>query len=386
MTATAGLRIEMILPALPRAGMEMVAATLARSLVGHGHEVGFTCIEGPGLLGLELREQGFRVAVVPAPGLWPNVLPRGLATWLKEVGPDIAHIHSGVWLKAAQAARLAGVPGVVYTLHGIAPAEPWIMRTYNRVAAFRTDILVAVSDSLRQYLIERVGVPAEKVRLIHNGISTTAYRKQPRSPEFRHSLGIPAEAVIIGNVARLHPVKNHDLLLAAFQRVLRRTPGAYLLLVGDGQLRQHVEQTAEALQLAGRVCIAGLVPDTQPYLNEMDVFALSSHIEGTSMSILEAMACEVPVVATAVGGNPRLLRDGDLGLLTPAGDADALAAAITTVLQHPDATTLRTAAARQAVEQHYSEARMAADYEVLYTGTGGAARHEGTPAGMRTDG
>jgi glycosyltransferase involved in cell wall biosynthesis len=385
-TNRGGLRIEMMLPALPRAGMEMVAATLARCLTGHGHEVGFTCIEGPGPLGLELREEGFRVAVVPAPGLRPNLLPHELAAWLRKVRPDVAHIHSGVWLKAAQAARLARVPRVVYTLHGIAPVEPTLMRMYNRVAASRTDVLVAVSDSLRGYLLDRVHVPPHKVRVIHNGVSTTLYRKQPRSPGLRRSLGIPADAVVVGNVARLHPVKNHDLLVAAFERVLKQIPDAHLLLVGDGQLRHHIESAIGAMHLGGRVCITGLVPSTQPYLNEMDVFALSSHIEGTSISLLEAMACEVPVVATAVGGNPRLLRDGDLGLLTPAGDADAFAAAITTVVHDPDAAALRAAAARQAVEEHYSEARMAADYEALYAAVAGDGRNAGVTVAMPTDG
>jgi glycosyltransferase involved in cell wall biosynthesis len=381
-TTKGGLRIEMMLPALPRAGMEMVAATLARCLTGHGYEVGFTCIEGPGPLGLELREEGFRVAVVPAPGLRPNVLPHELASWLRKVRPDVAHIHSGVWLKAAQAARLARVPGVVYTLHGIAPVEPTLMRFYNRVAASRTDALAAVSDSLRRYLLDRVRVPSHKVRVIHNGISTALYRKQPRSPGLRRSLGIPADAVVIGNVARLHPVKNHDLLLAAFERVLAQIPDAFLLLVGDGQLRQHVERAIGAMHLDGRVCITGLVPSTHGYLNEMDVFALSSHIEGTSISLLEAMACEVPVVATAVGGNPRLLRDGDLGLLTRAGDAAALASAITTVLHHPEAATVRATAARQVVEAHYSEARMAADYETIYAAVAGRGHSAGTTAGI----
>lgn len=382
---TGGLRIEMMLPSLPRAGLEMVAATLARCLTGHGHEVGFTCIEGPGPLGLELREEGFRVAVVPAPGLRPNVLPQELAAWLRKVRPDVAHIHSGVWLKAAQAARLARVPGVVYTLHGIAPEEPTLMRIYNRIAASRTDALAAVSDSLRRYLVDRVRVPPDKVRVIHNGVSTVLYRKQPRSAHLRRSLGIPANALVVGNVARLHPVKNHDLLLAAFERVLARIPDAFLLLVGDGQLRQEIERAIGAMRLDGRVCITGLVPGTHPYLNEMDVFALSSHIEGTSISLLEAMACEVPVVATAVGGNPRLLRDGELGLLTRAGDADGLAAAITTVLHDSEAAALRATTARQVVEEHYSEARMAADYETLYAVVARRGHNAGVTAGLPDD-
>jgi glycosyltransferase involved in cell wall biosynthesis len=360
------LRIEMVLPSLPRAGMEAVTATLARGLVGRGHTVGFTCTEDTGELGSQLRQEGFRVSEVLSPGLRPNFIPVELAPWLRRLQPDVVHGHNGVWLKAVQAARSAEVPRVVLTLHGIEPVERWFIPFYNRLAARRADVVVAVSQSLRKYLVERVGVPSTKVCTIFNGLPIDHFIAGPRSPEVRRTLQIPHDALVIGTVARLHPVKNHLLLLDAFARVRASVPRSFLLLVGDGPLRSEIEQRIAHLRLNAHVCITGVVTDSAPYLREMDAFALPSQIEGLSISLLEAMACGVPVVATAVGGTPRLLEQGELGRLVPPEDAAALAAAIVELLTDPGRARQLAGAARSAVEASYSVPRMVAEYEAAY--------------------
>jgi glycosyltransferase involved in cell wall biosynthesis len=356
----------MLLPSLPRAGMEVMAASLGRGLAERGHEVGFTCIAGPGQLGEELRDHGFRVSVVAAPGLRPNLFPAELGPWLRRLQPDIVHIHSGIWLKGAQAARHALVPRVVYTLHGILVVEPWHSRVLSWLAARRTDHIVAVSESLGRYLRAAVGAAAGKVHVIPNGVSTRRYAPGPRSPELRRALGIPDGACVVGNVARLQPEKNHELLLEAFGRLRRQHPLAFLLLVGDGNCRSHLEEKIDSLGMREHVRITGTVSDTAPIYNELDLFVLSSAIEGTSMSILEAMASGVPVVATAVGGTPELLGEGAFGVLVPAGEPAALAAAMANALADPAGTRTRSRAARERVFANYSEARMIQDYERVF--------------------
>jgi glycosyltransferase involved in cell wall biosynthesis len=365
-TSSRKLRIEMVLPVLHRAGMENVTAVLARGLAARGHEVGFTCIEGPGDLGLDLRQEGFRVAVVAAPGLRPNVLPWEFKRWFRKVAPDVVHAHSGIWLKAAQGARWARVPRVTFTLHGISPSEPWYMRHYSRMAARSTDDVVAVSASLGEHLRNVVHVARDRVHVIPNGVSTREFCTGPRSPEFRRHLGIPADASVVGSVARLHPVKNHALLIAAFARLRQQRPDAFLLLVGDGPCRQEIERDVADRGLSTAVHITGVISPTAPLFREMDVFVLSSHIEGTSISALEAMASGVPVVATAVGGNPVLLGHGQRGLLAPAGDAAALMEAMNTLLQDETLRVRVTAAAAEAVSREYSEENMVTRYELLY--------------------
>lgn len=354
----------MVLPSLPRAGMEQVAAALARGLAARGHDAGITCIESAGELGEALREEGVRVSVVPTPGVRSNFARSPLAAWLRERRPDVVHAHNGAWLKAATAARAAGVPRTVFTHHGLDTREPWYMRPYTRLAARRTHRIAAVSEALRDHLVGRMGLPAASVEVVRNGIDTARFRSGPRAEGARARLGVPAGRRIVGNVARLEPVKDHDLLLRAFALLRERVPDAFLLLVGDGSLREAVEARAAALGLRGHLRITGIVPDPAPIYREMAAFALSSVTEGTSISILEAMASGVPVAATAVGGNPALV--GGDGLLVPHGDARRLAEALHRLLEEPELAARLSAAARRRVEAEYGRERMLDRYEELY--------------------
>jgi glycosyltransferase involved in cell wall biosynthesis len=364
---TRPLRIEMMLPSLPRAGMEVLAGNLAETLRERGHNVGFTCIEGPGELGQQLRDEGFRVSVVPAPGLRPNFVARELGSWLQERAPDVVHVHNGLWLKSVRAARHAGVPRVIYTLHGIDLAEPLYNRYLNRMAARHTARVVAVSETLRAYLRTNARVAPERIVVIPNGVSTARFRPGPRSDSERARFGFPGpEHPVIGVVARLDPVKDHALLLDAFALVIRERPDAFLAIVGDGPLRGRLEQQIDSLGIAAHVRIMGVQPEPAALLRQLDVFALTSEIEGTSMSILEAMATGLPVVATAVGGTPALLRDGECGRLVGHGDPHAFARAILDVISDPQMARRIGERARGVVEQRHSLARMTDEYEKVY--------------------
>jgi glycosyltransferase involved in cell wall biosynthesis len=364
---TTPLRIEMMLPSIPRAGMEVVAARLARLLRDRGHDVGFTCIEGPGDLGLDLRADAFRVSVVPAPGLRPNLVARELGPWLAHVKPDVVHVHNGVWLKAIQGARHAGVPRTVFTLHGVEAAEPWYVRSLNGYAARHTTQIVAVSESLRHYLHESLHVQLDRISVVENGVSTERFHPGVRSAAARAAVGLPCdERTIIGIVARLFPVKRHDVLLDAFARVLQERADVHLAVVGDGPCRSELERQIEQLGLREHVSMLGAQRDTAPLLRQLDVYTLSSDGEGTSMSILEAMATELPVVATAVGGTPALLRDGACGRLVPPADSAALARALLEVTSNRDLARRLATHARRTVETWHSEERVADMYEQIY--------------------
>jgi glycosyltransferase involved in cell wall biosynthesis len=163
-------------------------------------------------------------------------------------------------------------------------------------------------------------------------------------------------------------VKNHAVLIDAFSLLVPERPDAFLVIVGDGPLRSQLERQIERLNLQQHVRITGVLPDPAPILRQLDVFALSSEIEGTSMSILEAMATGLPIVATAVGGTPRLLRDGACGVLTPPGDAGAFGRALLDVLADQDAARHRGIQARETVRAEHSLEHMADQYETIYAG------------------
>ncbi len=373
------LRIEMVLPAMEAAGMEAMTARLTRALVARGHEVGVTCIEAGGVLAEELRAEGIRVAVVPAPGLRSMVRAPLLEGWLRAVAPDVVHVHSGAWLKAAHAARRAGVPRVVHTVHGLIDDEPWYVPLLHHWAARYTDWVAPVSEPLRGYLMRRVRMDGAKVHVIANGVDTAHFRPGPPAGTLRERLGIADDRLVVGTVARLDPVKNQALLIDAFADVRARLPEAVLALIGDGSLRGSLEARARTLGIVRDVHFFGASADVAALYRELDLFVLSSNAEGTSMSILEAMASGVCVVATSVGGTPDLLAGGACGVLVPPHDRAALATAITAVLRDPARRRRLGDAGRARVEERYSEPVMIAAYEAMYSGRPGVAAAHETP-------
>lgn len=360
------LRIEMLVTSMPAAGLEMVIAYLVRGLARRGHDVGVTCIEERGYLGEKLAEEGHRITVVPAPGVKTNFYSPSLASWFRDSKPDVVHVHSGAWLKGVTGARQGRVPRIVFTLHGIYPVEPWYVPIFGRIASRRTDHGVAVSETLREYLIRR-GMKRAHTSVIPNGVDCDRFRAQPdRGRALREELAIPADAFVVGTVSRLHPVKNQALLLEAFDRARRELPGSLLLLVGEGELRDELEQRAKQLGMNDSVRFLGFSADPSALYHVFDLFVLSSLIEGTSMSALEAMSSGVPVLATAVGGTPELLGNGAYGELVPTRDATALSEAIIDLAKAPARRSDLAHAARNRIETMYSFDRLVQSYEAVY--------------------
>jgi glycosyltransferase involved in cell wall biosynthesis len=360
----------MALPTLAAAGMEMVVSHLAIQLVKRGHDVGVTCIEEAGPLAPTLISAGVEVAVVPTLGLVTNVRAPALQARFTSRMLDVVHTHSGTWLKAAHAARRARVPGIIHTVHGLHDREPWFSRALVRAAMHYTDAITTVSAPLLDYMMERHKPYVSSV-VIPNGIDLTRFvpastdsRRDRRA--YREAAGVPADGILIGHVARLMEVKNQSLLLKAFQLVSNHAPDTRLALVGDGPLRGALEAEARALGIYDKVHFAGAVEDVASWLKAFDLFVLCSDAEGTSISVLEALASGLCVVATAVGGNVELLDDGRAGLLVPPKQREALANALLRAVtdERLRGTLGRTGRAR--VEARYSQDAMVDAYERLY--------------------
>jgi len=235
----------------------------------------------------------------------------------------------------------------------------------SRLAARCTDCVVAVSEPLRDYLARQAGMDADRIGVIPNGADTDRFTPGPRTRALRTALGIDDDGIVIGNVARLDPVKNHELLLDGFALLLRRMPDARLVIVGEGVLRDTLARRIAALGLDSHVHLVGSVADITQVYGDFDLFVLSSRGEGTSMSVLEAMSSGVCVVATAVGGTPDVLEHGRCGQLVHSDPTD-LADAIEALLRDSDRRRSVAAAARERVVRHYSQTAMVDAYEELY--------------------
>jgi glycosyltransferase involved in cell wall biosynthesis len=234
----------------------------------------------------------------------------------------------------------------------------------NRVAAAFSDRVVAVSDDARKVALEVERIEPHRLVMIRNGVDTTKVCPGDGTA-MRQTLGVAEDAFHIGCVARLSLEKDHATLLHALAILHARLPHARLTLVGDGALRADLEGLVERLGLREVVKFVGFTNDVASFLPAFDVFALASRTEGTSLTMLEAAAAALPIVATRVGGNAEIVVDGESGLLVPAGQPRAFADALEAVAMREDRRAMG-ARGRADVVARYDLAKMVAAYDTLY--------------------
>lgn len=301
---------------------------------------------------------------------WSLLWPDTLAGRIREIDPDVVHSHSGVWFKAARAARMAGVPSVVHTEHGRQVPDPWTSRILDHLGSRKTDVTVAVSEALEDRLVRELGVREEGTRVVINGVDTGRFRPAPAPHRAvaREALGLSPEAPILGSVGRLEPVKAYGVMLEAFRRLVSGWPGRplpALVLAGDGSERERLSETLDGTARE-RVLFLGWRDDVPELHAAFDLFTLSSRSEGTSVSLLEAMSAGVCPVVTDVGGNARVLGPSLRHRLVPAGDPDALAAGWRRALHRPARRERDERRARERVLDRFSVEAMVEDYERIY--------------------
>ncbi|HEY7188684.1 MAG TPA: glycosyltransferase [Vicinamibacterales bacterium] len=318
-----------------------------------------------GRLADELRRLGVGVVVLDETRTSTLGIFLGLVRVLRAHHFDLVHLHKykdGVL--GSMAARLAGVPCIVRTMHGLAePLHGWKQlkaRIYDALDRITlqclADLVIAVSQRMTETLWES-GYHPRMVTCIRNGLDLRHVTAMRQSQDVRRELGVDADAPLIGTVGRLSAIKGHVHLLRAARRVLACQRGARFLFVGDGPLRNELLITAAELQLAGACVFPGARRDVYDVVSAMDIFALPSLNEGIPMSLLEAMALGRPVVASAVGGIPEVIQDRVNGRLVPPGDDAALAEACLELAADRELACTIGARARQTIEDSFSHER-----------------------------
>ncbi len=348
-------------------GMERLLNELVHALRAEGCEMHVGVVGGFGRFGDGL-ERSATLHRVPPMSRLSLLRPQGLISLTREVRPDLLHSHEGVWLKASLAARATGVP-LVQTEHGRPDPDRLVDRWSDNLASRSTAIVIAVSEPLGEVLRRKVVHDPGRVRVIANGIDTRRLAPQSGGLSVRLELGIPPDALVVGSVGRLEPVKNYQLALHAFAAMRSHRNGGsprFLLLVGDGQERRSLESAAQSLGIAQEVRFLGWRDDVERLYAAFDVFALTSRSEGTSVSLLEAMGSGVCPVVTDVGGNRRVLGPGLENLLVPSGDAAAVASAWQRCLEDPGYRSEVGHRVRDRVEREFSLTRMVARHLELY--------------------
>ena len=310
-------------------------------------------------------------ALHKAPGLG---LGTHAAFWklMRQLRPTILHTYNLSAIEYVFTATLAGVPVRIHAEHGRDLSDPeGKNRKHNllrRLLIPFIDCFVPVSRDLRQWLTDAIGVPDAKNLLINNGVDTDQFRALPSTAAATATTTAPTEFVV-GTVGRIQDVKNQKGLVDAFVRLLSLLPQERarlrLHLVGDGPLLPQIRTQVEAAGIADRVWLAGSRTDIAELMRGFSVFALPSFAEGTPVTLLEAMASSLPVVASKVGGIPDVVSE-ESGVLTAATDTEAIAAALMQYCREPALAARHGAAGRRTVEQHYSIAAMLTAYTRLY--------------------
>lgn len=331
---------------------------------------------GPeGSLHEQARAAGVPMIVLPELLRAPNPLAdvpaaRALTRLFRERRYDLVHTHSGkAGFVGRWAARRAGVPIVVHTIHGPSfyryqnPVGNWLFCWAEKVAAEWTTQFVSVADAMtRQYLAAGVGRPNQYIT-IRSGMNVRAFLEARPDPELRARLGIGDGDLVVGKVARLFRLKGHQYLFDAIPRILREIPNVKFLLVGDGPYRERFERMA-----GPQVVFAGLVPpgEIPRYIALMDVLVHLSLREGLPRTLPQALACGKPVVAFDVDGAREVCRDGETGFLIPAEDTDRLAEAVIRLLRDPVLAHRMGATGRKLVAAEFDEEQMVEQLDALY--------------------
>jgi glycosyltransferase involved in cell wall biosynthesis len=343
------------------------------------------------VIGTENPGEGSMLDVAESRGITPVIVPEmvgeaqlksrdvkaivKLRRLIRETQPHIVHTHTAkAGFLGRVAARLAEVPIVVHTYHGhvlngyYSVTKTRLLRSMEQALARTTDRIVAVSEQVKNDLVRYGVARPQKICVIPLGLDLAPFVASAGARgDFRREIGLSDETPLVGIVGRIFPIKNHRLFLDAAARIAAAEPRARFVIVGDGVLREEMEQYADALGIRHRVLFAGWRRDLPRIYSDLDVLVVSSNNEGTPVSAIEAMAARRPVVATRVGGLPDLIIDGKTGRLVPPRDPQALANAVLEMLSDRAYARAIGDIASSAVVDRFATERLLCDIQELYT-------------------
>lgn len=368
-SARGPLRVTQIVFDLDGGGMETLVAAMAARW--HGSDVRMSVITLSGRVGRvgelvrPLVEQFHVLRLTPGISM---ISPHGLMRALRQTRPDVVQLHTGAWLKGAYAARLASVPKIFYTEHGREHHDPALSRMQDRLASYLTNRVIAVSERLGTYMVRSVGVRADRVVTIRNGVDTRVFTPRVRDGSLRAALRIPADALVIGSVGRLEPVKAYSRLVAAYAALRKMDHGRPLALVifGEGSDRAAIESEVDRLGVRDGVRLPGWTDRPAEGYRTFDLFAMTSTSEGMSVSLMEAMACGICPLVTNVGSNAEVLGEALKAHVVAEYDAEEFVRAAGELLANTQRRAAASATARQHAVTHHSLTRMIDEYERLY--------------------
>lgn len=358
-------------------GLERVVINLMTGIDPARYRALLYTLGDGGALAEEVERRGFTVRrLAKRAGLDHRLFLR-LAQQFRSDGVRVVHSHNySPLVYGSVAGRVAGVGRHVYTAHGAKTAGRRATRRFQQLGL--VDDVVFVSADARRVALAAGAVIDRRVHTIVNGIDVDEYTGDGATrARIRAEFRIDHDAPVAGIVARLTPAKDHVNLFDAFVRLRETHPRARCVVVGGGELQADLERALRDRGIADRVLLVGPRHDVADVLAAFDVFVLSSSTEGLAVTLLEAMAAGLPVVATRVGGNPEVVEDGRSGTLVPPRDSAALAAAIARLFDDPGSARRMGLAGRERCRAGFGLETMVARYQALYDGMDGSGTRTG---------
>jgi N-acetyl-alpha-D-glucosaminyl L-malate synthase BshA len=356
-------------------GSGVIASEVGMRLAQRGHEIHFVSHERPFRLDpLTLGVHYHRVHVSSYPLFryppYALALANQLSRVIQDHEIDVIHAHYAIphSLAAILARNMNADQGVkvVTTLHGtditLVGADP-SYTDITRWSMEQSDHVTGVSDWLVEETRQELGAHLQ-VETIPNAVDTDSFSPDRARAELRSRFA-PQGELLLAHVSNFRPVKRTGDVLRIFAKAAKDLP-ASLLMIGDGPDRAAAETLARELGIWERVHWLGIIDDTAPLLASSDLFLLPSENESFGLAALEAMACGLPVIATASGGMPEVIVDGETGYLAPVGDIDALAEGTRRLLEDVPRRSLFAATGRQRVEERFRWDPVISQYEKLY--------------------
>jgi glycosyltransferase involved in cell wall biosynthesis len=285
---------------------------------------------------------------------------------LRRERPEILHTHLfHANISGRIMAKFTGIPVVISTQHHSTAFHGRLGIWADRLTACLTDKIIAVSEAAKRFCIEQESIPAKKISVVYNGIELVTPGTKTDSGDLRKQLSL-GDGPLIGSVGRFVRVKGYEYLLYAVPEIVNRYPDAKFIILGYGPLKHDLIKLRDALRVSDKVVFMEPGFEVSRFLSILDIYVLPSLSEGLSITLLEAMACEKPIIATDAGGNSELIIDGLTGLLVPPCDPGAMAKAIFSLLADRDNAIRLGLNARKKIEDEFNINKMLEKTGLIY--------------------
>mgnify|MGYP003643073812 CR=1 FL=1 len=349
-------------------GTEMVIKNLIEGSDPAVFDMSIFCVEEPlGPWGIDLQKSGIQISSKARQPGFDTSLISAIRQHIKHNKIDIIHCHQYTpWIYGVLAA-FGTKTKVIFTEHG---------RFYPDFSSWKRKIINPWLCKITHHitaLVEYENIPESRIEVIYNGISPLTVNSADVE-NIKNELGIGKEKFVFGTVARLDPIKNHQMMLNAFKLVKNQHNDTLLVIIGDGEEKQHIMASIESLNLQTDVLLTGYKTNPTAYLAMFDAFLLSSLSEGTSMTLLESMSLSKPCVVTDAGGNKEIIINNENGFVTVNNDAQAFAGSMLKLLTNQ---TLREKMSAQSLirfQQLFSDNIMNKHFSNIYLGQVNAKR------------